>query len=207
MRILLILLFLPAFCCAQKNDFSLLRAIKINGTASFQFSEAYFTDYVRHSASLEDSIYTKVINIDGIEGLLLRNNKELFSQNTDAVINKISVLTKMTLLFNQELVSIIKYKIIQKTDTSNIKLFVAQKRVDKWIELQEKIEIVESVKLILRLKIDIFSQLEYEEVGDSYKDLVIIAKQVKDIDGTLNLKKLSDNILNNKDLFKKYLDN
>jgi IS1 family transposase len=43
----------------------------------------------------------------------------------------------------------------------------------------------------LRLKSEVYSQFEYETPTSNYADLTLIAKQVKDTDGTLNISKLN----------------
>ena len=82
------------FGCSQK--YKDLKVIKTNAIASFQFSESYYYDYVVNSNNVTDSIYTKIKSDNLPEALLTKKFSALLEANKETVLNKLSLLSKIT---------------------------------------------------------------------------------------------------------------
>lgn len=183
-----------------------LKGNKINSSASFQFSEAYYYDYVMNSFNGIDSIYTKMYNGNFPETLLTQKYNYLLSTNRDEIQNKISVLSKITVEYNQKKYCFIKFKIVQKEEVSKVSVFVLEKQKETWKENTISNKIIQNIKLVLSLKEDAFSQFEIQENNPEYPEINKLKPLVKDTDGVLNIYKLAEVIEKNKTALAKYLD-
>lgn len=191
----------------SQNDYKDLKGIKTNATASFQFSESYYYDYVINSNNVTDSIYTKVKSGNLPEFLLTKKFSTLLEANKETVLNKISLFSKMTLEYNQEYFSIIKFKTIEGNSISKTIFFISKKENDIWEEYTNTNLILENVKLILLLNENAFSQFEISENNPEYPEINKLKPLIKDADGVLNIYKLAEIIEKNKGSLSKYLDN
>jgi hypothetical protein len=183
-----------------------LKVIKTNAIASFQFSESYYYDYVVNSNNVTDSIYTKIKSDNLPEALLTKKFSALLEVNKEAVLNKLSLLSKITLEYNQEYFSIIKFKSIEGNSVSKTRFFISKKEKDIWEEYTKTNLIIEKVKLILLLNENVFSQFEISENNPKYPEINKLKPLVKDADGVLNIYKLAEVIEKNKVSLSKYLD-
>jgi hypothetical protein len=147
-----------------------------------------------------------IINTNSEEGLLSKKFENLFSENTDSVKNKLILISKLSLKYNLESYSGIKYKSVIDNDTSQTQLIILRKDGERYLETSGKSEIETVISNILRLQTGCFVQFDREEVSERYKELSDIISLVKDTDETLNLHKLSNIIILNPSRFQKYFE-
>jgi hypothetical protein len=182
------------------------RAQNIKANSSFKYSEAQFLDYIRYTEDYTDSTLISIINTNSEEGLLSKKFENLFSENTDSVKNKLILISKLSLKYNLESYSGIKYKSVIDNDTSQTQLIILRKDGERYLETSGKSEIETVISNILRLQTGCFVQFDREEVSERYKELSDIISLVKDTDETLNLHKLSNIIILNPSRFQKYFE-
>jgi hypothetical protein len=204
--ITMLILLLPNLIYAQSIDYKAYKGKKVNSIASFQFSEAFYYDYIMNSSNLEDSSYVFINQSNSPEGILTKKYSKLLEENKDSTVNSIMVYSKLTLLFNLSYFSIIKYRLKLKGINQKMETILIEKINDKWQPSAKTSKIIEGAKLIIQLKSDAFSQFEYEEDNMNYPEINRFKKLCRDPDGTLNIIKLARIIEDNKTIFLKYID-
>ncbi|WP_375604870.1 hypothetical protein [Flavobacterium davisii] len=190
----------------SQNNLRELKGIKTNSIGTFQFSEASYYDYLINSSNVTDSLYVKVDYLNSPEGLLTQKFDNLLSINKDSIVNKISVFSKISLEYNQEIYCFIKFRSIQHKSISKNQIFISKKESNVWKEYIETSKIIEHLKVIFLLKEKAFSQFEIKDNNPKYPEINKLKPLVRDADGTLNLYKLSKIIEENKSTLSKYLD-
>ena len=207
MKSIILISFLSLITLSYSQDiFKDLNGNKTNSTSSFQFSEAYYYDYILNSNNVTDSIYTKIIPINSPEGILTQKFNDKLIINAEKILNKLSLFSKINIEYNQIIFCIIKFKTIEENKISKIQLIVSKKENNIWKEFNGTNQIVEKLKLILYLKEEAFAQFEMSENYTKHPEINKLKPLVKDADGVLNIYKLSDIIQKNKTLLYKYLD-
>jgi hypothetical protein len=169
--ITMLIMLLPNLIYAQLIDYKTLKGKKVNGIASFQFSEAFYYDYIMNSSNLEDSSYVSINQSNSPEGILTQKYSKLLEENIDSTVNSIMVYSKLTLAFNLNYFSIIKYRLKSKGINQKIETLVIEKISEKWQTSVKTLKIIEAAKLIMQLKSDAFSQFEYEEENKNYPEI------------------------------------
>lgn len=207
MKSIILISFLSLTTLSYSQDiFKDLNGNKTNSTSSFQFSEAYYYDYILNSNNVTDSIYTKIIPINSPEGILTQKFNDKLIINAEKILNKLSLFSKINIEYNQIIFCIIKFKTIEENKISKIQLIVSKKENNIWKEFDGTNQIVEKLKLILYLKEEAFAQFEMSENYMKHPEINNLKPLVKDADGVLNIYKLADIIQKNKTLLSKYLD-
>jgi hypothetical protein len=198
--LILILLSFSVF----SQDFSIYAPKRIDAIGSFQYHSATFFTYDRYSENYEDSVLTKELIGNSIEAFISQANKSIFEANKDSVVNKLLLNTFMSVSNYTSKWEAVKYRTVFGKDTSAYK-FIILKLENQKLKIDTESITSKTLKNILSLKSEVFSQFEYEEPSKTYENLIAIIKKVKDIDGTLNLEKLSKEI-EKKSLKKEYFD-
>jgi hypothetical protein len=206
MKIILIILFIPSLIYSQSINFEAFKANKIKGVASFQFSNAFYYDYVLNSSNMKDSTYLDIFQNNSPDGVLTKKYSKLFEANKDSTVNSISVYSKLTLVFNQDDISLIKYSTNLSGVNQKMEILATEKIDGNWRISTKFSQIIEAAKVVLKLKKNAFSQFEKEEDDKKYLDINRFKKMCKDPDGTLNIIQLAKIIENNKTTFLKYID-
>ena len=188
MHKILFLLFLAVTANAQ--DFSKFKPTLLQAVGSFQYNNASYYSYARYTENYEDSVITKPLAGKSIVAFVSQANKGLLEANKDSVVNRLLLHSYISVSNYTTQWEAIKYKTVLAKDTSAYQVLVV--KIDKQrIQEDNESEIGQMLKNVMKLKSDVYSQFEYEKPTSEYTDLVPIAKQVKDTDGTLNIFKLS----------------
>ena len=191
---------------AFSQDFSKFIGKDIDAVANFQFNQSQFYEYARYSENSQDSVIVKLTEANTSESVLIAKYADLFLANKDSVVNQLVLISKLSLqLYHEEYIGI-KYQTIQKQDTSKIAVFLIQKVRNNFSLVSKENQISEIITTTLQLKTEILSQFEYEEPSSKYEQLKPIAKAMKDLDGTLNLGKLSKYLKTKPKELEKYCD-
>ncbi|WP_017498219.1 hypothetical protein [Flavobacterium sp. WG21] len=130
----------------------------------------------------------------------------MLEANKEKIINKISLLSKITIQYNQETFCFIKFKTIEDNSISKTQIYVCKKEDNTWKEHLEINKIISKIKLVLLLKENAFSQFEITDDDLSYPEINKLKAFSKDENGVLNISKLANVIEQNKASLSKYLD-
>lgn len=198
--IIIFLVCLKGLC--QNIDYSEFsgKPVKIDQTA--QLDTPYFLDYNSYQYSEMNS----PVIYEVAEKVVSDKYSELLSENTsDTIVNSIKLYSKLSFIYQGNLVSIIKYRTVKGSLLSEIKTMQTQKSKNRWVEIRnENLEKIEYVFGVLTTRA--FWQFYKTDNDLNYPEINKIKSLVKDAHGILNIDKLVTVVIQNKNNLESFLE-
>ena len=207
-NILLILLLASSNCLLSQLDYNSFKGEKSKISFNKEYTYSNIYDY-RVNAKYEDSLMIRKYKINTPEGIL--SNKyslELSENKKDSVVFEVILHSKLMVDINRERHCFIKYKTRKDNKSSDIKIVNLTKEKDTWRENTDTNNEIEKTKQVF-LYTDVNMLFEFYNYFDNpnFPELNNLKPLVKESNGTLNIGKLYDVIMQNKATLNQYLEN
>lgn len=180
---------------------------KASVTIVNQFTYSYLYDYQINA--IKDSFLIKQLSPSIPEGALIFEHKSDFQQNTDEEVNfKIFPITKLVVHQNQKKHCLIKYKTVSNEVFSSELVMTLILKNDQWEKTQNlSKEITALIDIVSFCDVNMIFEFYNRQENADYPQINLLKKEAKGVNGDIDVNKMREVVVQNKEKLRAYLEN